>query len=161
MCEPVSTTTMIMIGISAASAAYGVYQTSENAQRQTNALFKAQAVEDEQRLAQASVDTVERQRQARAERARLRAASAESGAVGISIDEVLDNVDFQSGMDTSLIDQNLDNGRRASSANLQSNLNRVEQPDYLGAALNTGLQITSIYGSDPSVAARNNRSTGP
>lgn len=122
-------------------AAYGAYTTKENARKQEKAYRQAQAVQEDQTRDQISVQANERTRQARAERARLRAASAESGVSGLSIDDILNNVDFQSGMDISNMQANQSNRVNASRANLQSSLNGIEQPDYLGEALNAGMQI--------------------
>lgn len=139
MCDPISAALTI------ASTAYSLHTTRQNAKAQERDLRAAQAIEEDQIADQKSVEANERLRRARAERARLRAASAESGAMGLSVDEVLNNVDFQAGTDLALIDQNLYNAGRASRASLQSNLNRIEQPDYLGESLNAGLQIYGQY----------------
>ena len=161
MCEPVSTATMIMMAISAAMSAYSLYTARESAKDQEKAMRDAQAIEEDQIGDQKSVEANERLRRARAERARLRASSAESGAVGISVDDVLNDVDMQAGMDLALIDANMFNATRASRAGLGSGLNRIAQPDYVGTAMSTGMQIYGAYSSDPHTAKPGAGTTPP
>jgi hypothetical protein len=130
MCEPA---TIIM----AATAIYGAVETRNNARRQERALMAQQEVEETELNRAMSVEADDRVKQARAERARLRAMSAESGVSGLAIDELLGNVDMQLGTDLARLDQNSVSRVRASRTGLNSNLNRVEQPDWVG----TGLQI--------------------
>lgn len=127
--------------VAAATAAYGVYATNQSANAQERAMRKQQKVQDEQLQAQASVDANSRVQQAREERSRLRAASAESGVAGVSIADLLDNVDMQAGTDVALIGQNLNNRREGSRTELGSRLSSITQPDYVGETLNAGLQI--------------------
>lgn len=130
-----------MGAIAIASAAYSVYTTKKNAARQEKAARKAQAIQEEQIYDKASVEAQERNRQARAERARIRAMSAESGVSGLSVDEMLTDVDMQAGTDIANIGTNQYNAGRASRAGLQSDLNSIKQPDYIGTALNTAGQV--------------------
>lgn len=160
MCEPVSATTAVMMAVTAASAAYGMYATNEAAKDQEKANRKAQAVQDEQIQSQASVEANARIQQAREERARLRAASAESGVMGISITDLLDNVDMQAGTDVALISQNMNNRREASRVELGSRLAGIQQADWVGGSLNAGLQLTRQYQVDPNVVRRS-RQDGP
>lgn len=131
MCEAAT----IGYAIAAVGAVYGAVQTERNADRQEEALKRQQKVQDEEIQMSASVETQKRIAQARQERARVRAASAESGVAGISIGDLLADVDFQSGMDTSLIAQNMRNARRASSTALRSNIAGITQADWVGAGL--------------------------
>lgn len=131
MCDPV----VIPYVITAVSAVYGTVQTGKNADRQEQALRRQQKVQDEEIQASASVATQQRIAEARQERARVRAASAESGVAGISIGDLLSDVDFQAGMDTSIISQNMNNSRRASSTGLGSNLAGIRQADWGAAGL--------------------------
>ena len=160
MCEPVTATTAVMMAVTAASAAYGMYATNEAAKDQEKANRKAQAVQDEQIQSQASVEANARIQQAREERARLRAASAESGVMGISITDLLDNVDMQAGTDVALISQNMNNRREASRVELGSRLAGIQQADWVGGSLNAGLQLTRQYQVDPNVVRRS-RQDGP
>lgn len=123
--------------IMAASAIYSASETQKNAKRQERALREQQAVEQSENDRAISVQADDRAKQARAERARLRAMSAESGVAGLSIDELLGNVDMQAGTDIARIEQNGYSRARASQTNLNSNLNRIEQSNWVG----TGLQI--------------------
>ena len=149
-----------MMAVTAASAAYGMYATNEAAKDQEKANRKAQAVQDEQIQSQASVEANARIQQAREERARLRAASAESGVMGISITDLLDNVDMQAGTDVALISQNMNNRREASRVELGSRLAGIQQADWVGGSLNAGLQLTRQYQVDPNVVRRS-RQDGP
>lgn len=148
-----------MMAVTAASAAYGMYATNEAAKDQEKANRKAQAVQDEQIQSQASVEANARIQQAREERARLRAASAESGVMGISITDLLDNVDMQAGTDVALISQNMNNRREASRVELGSRLAGIQQADWVGGSLNAGLQLTRQYQVDPNVVAARQRQT--
>lgn len=64
---------------------------------------------------------------------------------GLAIDELLGNVDMQAGIDLARLDQNGYSRARASRTNLQSNLNRVEQPDYAGAVAGIATQSVAAY----------------
>jgi hypothetical protein len=134
MCEPAS---IIMI----ATAVYGAYTTRQNAKKQEKATRQAAKIRSEEEYAQKSAQANERHRLARAEKARLRAMSAESGVGGLSIADVLDNVDMQAGMDIATIGGNEYRAQRGLSADTQSRLNSIEQPDYVA----TGLQVAG-YG---------------
>jgi hypothetical protein len=136
MCEP-ATLAAITLGVSAASTVYSVDQTKKNARRQERASRDAQKIEEEQLLAQKSVEANERARRGREESARARAASAASGVSGLTLDDLLMDIDFQTGVDMSNINTNTFNSVRASRAGLQSRLNSIQQPDYVAA----GLQI--------------------
>lgn len=81
------------------------------------------------------------------ERARLRAASAEGGVGGNSIDRIMGENEFNLGQDLSMMTENARNVNRQSSmegmamqAQAQSRLNQIERPSLL----NTGLQIAGI-----------------
>lgn len=148
MCEP---TTII----AATAAIYGAYTTNQNAKRQERALMAQQAVEEAELNRAMSVEADDRVKQARAERARLRAMSAESGVSGLAIDELLGNVDMQLGTDLARLDQNSVSRVRASRTGLNSNLNRVEQADWVG----TGLQLAG-YGAQGYQTSQQTRRTG-
>lgn len=140
MCDPATAAIVLTV----ASTGANLYTTRQNAKAQERAFREAQATEEEQILDQASVEANERARLARAERARLRAQSAESGAAGLSIDEVLNDVDFQAGIDLANMATNQRNRVNASRTNLGSNLAGIKQPDYLGETLNAGLRIATM-----------------
>lgn len=138
MCDPIS------IGVlTVASAGFGLHQQRSAAKKQQR--FANRAAEQQQKqIHQASSRKANvRARQARAERARLRALSAETGLTGTSIDSVINNADTQAGLDISTIDLNRENQLEDSMLNNQSNLNAIRQPDYLGTALNLGLSLAT------------------
>lgn len=136
MCNP-------QLIVMAAASAYSLREQRVNARRQQRFFAEARAEQDRQIGQQRNLDIENRARRARAERARLRALSAETGLTGITPDTLLRDVDFQSGRDIAVLEQNRDNQLRDSRLRHQSNLNMISQPDYIGTALNTGLQIHS------------------
>lgn len=131
--------------IASMMAVYSASEAKKNAKRQERALREQQAVEQSENDRAISVQADDRTKQARAERARLRAMSAESGAAGLSIDELLGNVDMQAGTDVARIEQNGFSRARASQTNLNSNLNRIEQADWVGTGLQIGAAGYSSY----------------
>lgn len=135
MCEPVTATLAI------ASTALGLYNQRETARRQQRFHNRSAQQQQDQINQSQSRQANQRARRARAERARLRALSAETGLTGTTMDTVLNNVDAQAGLDISTIEQQRDNALADSMLTNQSNLNTIRQPDYLGAALNTGLTL--------------------
>jgi hypothetical protein len=148
MCEPATI-------IAATAAIYGAVETRNNARRQERALMAQQEVEEAENIRAISVEADDRTKQARAERARLRAMSAESGVSGLAIDELLGNVDMQLGTDLARLDQNSLSRTRASRTGLNSNLNRVQQPDWVG----TGLQVAG-YANQGYQTSQQNRNNG-
>lgn len=144
MCEP-TTLMATTMALTAASAGYGLYTQRVTARRQQRFAARAAEEQADQINDQASARANQRARAARAERARIRALSAETGLTGTTIDTVLRNVDTQAGLDIAAIDENRENAMDDWGINYQSNLNAIRQPDYLGTALNTGLQLMSQY----------------
>jgi hypothetical protein len=130
MCLPV-----VVAAIAVASTIYGVVKQKQNAKNQEKALTAAAAVQREQIYDQHSLQAQQRMHQAQAERARLRAASAETGLSGISITDTLNNVDFQAGTDVANIEKGNYNEINASNTMLQSRYNMIQQPDYIAAGL--------------------------
>lgn len=133
-----------MIALAVVSTAYSVYTTKKNAKKQEAAIRKAKNAQDEQIADQKSAEMNERMRRARVERARLRAASAETGLAGISAADLFNDVDMQASMDMAMIRNNAGNAHAATAAEAGSRMAAVEQPDYVGAALNIA---SSTYGS--------------
>lgn len=149
MCDPL---TALTVGASL----FGINEQRRAANRQQRALNEAAAVQQEQINDDANQDINERYRRARSERARLRALSAESGLTGVTIESVLNNVDFQAGTDSQTIEQNRRNRLNASRTENQSRLNSIRQPDYLGA----GLQIANVL-NDAGALGGKKKSTTP
>lgn len=127
--------------LTAASAGVGLYRAERNADRQAAAVRQAAEIQQDEINDQLSVEANQRARAARAERARIRAASAETGLTGTTIGSLLRDVDFQAGMDIALMEQNAGNRQRAADSQTRSRLNAIPQPDFIGTALNAGLQI--------------------
>jgi len=129
VCNPA----VIPLVIAAVGTAVKAIGGAKAGKRQAKSAIAAQKIEDRQIQAQAGAEAQARLTRARAERARLQAASAESGVAGISVDELLTNVDFASGSDVALINKNLQNRRDASFAGLESELNSISIPSVFGA----------------------------
>lgn len=134
MCDPV--TAIVLAG-----SAYTLNEQRKAAKRSERFYREAQAEQEEQIHASKSIEANDRAQRARAERARLRAAAAESGLSGITTDDILRDVDFQAGRDISRIQLSQEFEQTASRYSLQSNLNNIRQPDYIGSALNAGLVL--------------------
>lgn len=141
MCEPTS----IMYGLAAVSAAYGVYTTKENARKQSKALAVQAAAQRKQTYDAYSEKANVRMQQARAERSRLQAASAESGLTGVSVSDILNDTDMKAGTDIANMQAGYSDGIDTANSEYQSSLNRIQQPDYLGAALQVGGSGLSYY----------------
>jgi hypothetical protein len=151
MCEP---TLIISTALSIASSAAAHDGQRKQAKAQTKAIQEghnmANAQLEEQRRqqnVQARSDMSERAKQAMTERARLRAASAEGGLMGNSIDQIFGNQAFNTNQDLAMMTENARNvGRQstivgtAMSSRAKGNLNQVQHPSLL----NTGLQIAGI-----------------
>jgi hypothetical protein len=136
---------IVMAVLSIASTAYSINRAEDAADDQATAARKAAAIREEELTAQAGQQATERAQAARRERARLRAASAESGVIGLSIDEQLNNVNFALGTNQALGQMNLDNALRGNRAGLDSRLAGITGPDAVSEYVNAGL---SIYGQN-------------
>jgi len=130
--------------MTAAATGYSLYSQREAAKAQEKTFQQAREQQDKQIHQSKSADADRRMRAARAEQARLRALSAESGVSGLSIDTVLRDVDFQAGSDIGMINLGRQNAFEESAMQHQSNNNSIRQPDYIGESLNAGLQIYSV-----------------
>jgi hypothetical protein len=151
MCEP---TLMISTALSIASAAAAHQGQKQQAKAQTQAITSgynmdvAQLQEQRrQQNVQSRTDMSERAKQAMTERARLRAASAEGGLMGNSIDQIFGTQATQTNQDLAMMTENARNVGRQSTmvgtgmaSRAQGNLNQVQHPSLL----NTGLQIAGI-----------------
>lgn len=137
MCSP----TAVMATTAVASTGWSLYSQHQAAERQERFYQRAREEQDKQLYQSKSQAADRRARAARAERARLKALSAESGLAGTTIDTILRNVDFQAGQDISAIELNRDNAAADAALRHQSNLNMINQPDYIGEALNAGLRL--------------------
>jgi hypothetical protein len=128
MCEP----TTIITGLSLALSAGGAYQ-------QVKANNEMAKTQQEQMQAQATEDTFDRMQQMRELRAQARASAAESGTAGLSLDALLSDINFQSGLDSARIGKNMSTAVAASAAeNAARNRSAVNQAgtQMLGTAAN-------------------------
>lgn len=156
MCEPVS---IVTAAVAIVGAVYSADQQRKNARRQEKLQRRANKIQEDQIQSENDRKADLTMRQARAERARLRATSAESGLAGISIDEVLTNVDFQAGTDLAYIEQNRSNSLTNSALSHESAMNSIQQPDWIA----TGLQIAGAAtgGYSDAQARQNSAGGGP
>lgn len=134
MCEPV---TIATLAIGAATAVYSHNQ-------QVKAIEQATAAQQEQINAQAAQKTHERMQEARALRASARAAAAEAGVAGNSVDIFLNDIMGQAGQDVSLIETNRRAGVEASAAESRAR-SRAAQTQMYGQLAQTGLGAYSGY----------------
>lgn len=139
MCEP----TTIMAVATLAASAYGLNEQRKSAKRNERFARAAEEEATRQDYYNRSVSAQDRAQKARAERARLRAAAAETGLAGVSTGDLLRDVDFQGGQDVALIQQGFNFDNINNRYRLQSSLNQIEQPDYIGTMANAGLSLYS------------------
>jgi hypothetical protein len=157
MCDPTGgVATAAIIGL--ATTAYSVDQSKKQARRQERATARAQAVQEEEILSQKGVQMQQRSAAARAERARLRAMSAETGLAGLSFTELLDNVSFQEGTDLANLAANNTSQVNASRAERDSRIAGIQRPDYSGL-INAGLNMYSV-GYDQQWWGQGNKNPG-
>jgi hypothetical protein len=148
------------MALTAISTAYTMYQGNQQAQAGVAAAEAAAAADRDllskqagQINASASVDKLERARQAQREQAKIRTAAGESGALGNSTLRMLNNSMLQQGHDTGIIESNRQNAidqnqarQQATNAELQSRTNEA-MSGYTNPLM-AGLQIGVGAGSD-------------
>jgi hypothetical protein len=134
MCEPVSITAGVLAVLAAGTAVY-------SANQQKHAMEDSLKLQQEQTDEAASAQTDDRLKAAREQRAMARAASAESGASGNSMDAVLNDIMMQSGRDVTRIEKNRENGQ----------LQNTQQARSRSAEIN-GQLATGIAGAGQSGA---------
>lgn len=132
MCAPLVNAAVAIVGLATQRSA---------ARKQEKAAREQQRVRDEEQARQTGSEMDRRQRDAMSERGRLRAASAESGLSGISMTDIVNNVDFGLGMDLATLRQNGASAQRQNAASTDNIIAGIQQPDYIGTVLNAGLQI--------------------
>lgn len=136
MCEP----TTIMMGVSLALSAAGAVQ-------QVKANNEMAKIQQDQMEDQATEDTFDRMQQMRELRAQARASAAESGTAGLSLDALLSDINFQSGLDATRIGKNMSTAIQASAAeNSARNKSAVNQ-----AGAQMASTATSWAGSEAGV----------
>lgn len=136
MCE-VATATLISAGISAITAAYGY-------QQQKKATAQMALVQQEEISAQAQQRTQDRFEEARQLRAKARAAAAEAGIGGASVDALLQDIGGQAGRDVALIEANRRSGVRASQAEAAAR-NRSARTEFYGQLADAATTAYSGY----------------
>ena len=135
-----SITAGVLAVVGAASAVY-------SANQQQKALNQQAQLQQTQIDQQASVQTDDRLKQAREQRASARAASAESGASGNSTDAILNDLLMQSGRDVSRIEKNRENGQLESQQEVRSKTGEINGQLVAGLAgsANSGANAYSNY----------------
>lgn len=144
MCPPaaaVAATKVAAPYLMVASTGYGLYAQRQQAKAATK-MHRANAkASAEQSWRQNSAKADDIARRGRAERARLNAMTAESGLTGITTSSVVRNASMQASQGIGLTRQNLRGSLEANRFQHWSNLNSIQQPDYVGAGLNLGLNL--------------------
>jgi hypothetical protein len=154
------TVAAIPMALTAISTAYGIYQGNQQAEAGAAAAQMAADADmallgerNKQINANASLETLERQRQAAREQARIRTAAGEAGALGNSTLRMLNNSMLQQGYDTGIIDTNRENAinqtaAEAEGVNAQFQSRHNEAMSNYTNPLMAGLQIGVGAGSD-------------
>ena len=151
MCEP---TTIVM----AVSAVVGIATAAYSAQQQKKAVEQAAAVQQKQIDDSASAEKEDRIRAARDARSQARAAAAEAGIAGGSVDALLNDAFMQSGRDVSRIEKNRQNGVDASNAEASGRI-RTSNAEAIGQIVNSATDFYTDY-SKASIAKSNLTITG-
>lgn len=140
MCDPVS------ISLAVASIAISAYE----ANQQKHAAAQTAKVQQQQIDAKAQASTNDRLKQAREARASARAAAADAGVSGNSVNEQLNNIMMQSGRDVSRIEANRQSGVAASSQQLKATTSEINGQLAASAASSA----SSAYGTHLQIATR-------
>lgn len=155
MCNPIA-----MVAVSAIGTAFSMYQGNQQAEAGAEAARLAAEADmgllgeqAKQVNASASMDTLERQRQAQREQSKILVAAGESGGLGNSTLRMLHNSMLQEGHDTGIIETNRSNAisqtdaqARGTAAQFQSRHN--EAMSTYTNPLMAGLQIGTGAASD-------------
>lgn len=144
MCDPV--TAAIVVGVTAtASSVASVVQQTKTYNRQRDAINAQQAVMAEENRLAASAEIFDRDREARREQGRIRAAAGEAG-LGLNsgaIEQLLMDSTMQAGLANDRSLANMESRIRAGDAEANSMRSRLSAPTALGA----GLQVASTAAS--------------
>ena len=163
MCEPISASAALLIGLSAASTAAGLYAQHETAKKQVAAINQQNEVQADEIAKAAGRELTERARAARRERATARAAASEAGLNlnSGSFMAVLQASAFNQYNDQGTIIQNERGQQRARQARARSEIAGVQTPDYLAGALRIGASAYGTYNQDQeAIAAGTRRAIG-
>jgi hypothetical protein len=180
--------TAITIGLAVASGVANAVGQAEAASAQEEAnkasqglIVRNQALQiqslqnqEDEDVKKATEAQFDQQREENAAIAKARVSAGESGVAGLSVDALLNDLNFQGNENSFDIAENLDFKKRQRQLEVdgigitsESQINQlpaVQSPDYLGIALNTGAQAFGAYqsgnisgggnlGYDPSVSA--------
>ncbi len=135
MCNPVA----VQIGIAAVGAMTTMYQTNQN-NKATEEMAQRQ---QDQINDQAAERTNARMEEARALRAQMRTAAAESAVSGNSVSILADDIMGQAGRDIALIEKNRRNGVAASGDEARARI-RANNAEALGGVAQAGM---TAYGN--------------
>ena len=161
MCEPTTILAIVSLAIGAASAAQAnkaQTKAANNANQAATTAYNLDNAQLENQRREANVaqrsEMSLRAQQALAERSRLRAAGAEGGLEGNSIDRIYGANEFALGQDMATLTENASNQNRQSSmegiagqSRLQSRLNQIERPSNLMTGLQIGSAAFGAYDS--------------
>ncbi len=136
MCEPISASTMAYLAI--ASAAASTAAAAVSAKQQSDALTKQGQARADQIGAAGSSALGIRAQQARLDQARAEVSGGEAGIKGQSYEANLSNIASQANNDRGTIEQNTKNNQASNLQDIAATGSRIEQPNYLGAALKIG-----------------------
>ncbi|MGQ0595854.1 virion core protein, T7 gp14 family [Aquabacterium sp.] len=150
---------MVIAGISAASAIYATQKQAEVANAQEESIRKAAGIQQDsidqasrQQQAVTTEQMSERSKQAMQDEARLEVAAGERGAGGGAIEANSQQIAFNKSADVATLASNLDAhlsqatlDKSGVAANAASRLNQIEQPDWVGTALQVGSMGAKAY----------------
>lgn len=143
MCEPVSTSTIVLMAISAASAVYSTKVTNDAAEDQFQAQHDQATAQIEENLSAAEEELGQRLKESRRSRARARVAGGESGAQGQSFATAINQSIQDQNVDAGIIAKNIALGQKSTLASLDS----VNAGVRTVSSIEAGLQIGTAAGS--------------
>lgn len=147
MCEP---TSLIMLATTVASSVAGVVAQTSAANSQAEFVQQQHDVQTDEANEKAEIDMIDRSRQATREQAQARTDAAGSGLnlQSGSVEALLQDSMMQESMDNAATLKKNQNSRRAITTNANSEMNKIEKPTALGAALKIGGSTYKAYNSD-------------
>jgi hypothetical protein len=145
MCEPTTITAVTLAVVSAATAAYAANQNKHAVEDQ----LKEQQKQTNQA---ASAQMEDRVKAAREARAAARAAAAESGVAGNSVDAQLNDIVFQASRDVSRIEKNRENGYNEAGVGAAARIGEING-QLTASLISTGASAFGAIGSNKSNSA--------
>ena len=154
MCHPIA----IAVALSVATTAASIVSETKAAKNQEAAIRDQLAISEEEIDDKAAGEVNDRLRETRREQARIKVAAGEAGLkLGGSIDLLLQDSLMQGGLSNERTMGNRGRELRASRAEANSMLSRVERPTLLGAGLR--LATAGMNGYSAGQSMQINRST--